>query len=214
MGFFKKSKKPAAEAAAQAAEMKAEEAARQARIKEGQGRIDDAFTKYDDNYYGGYENSYKAYYNPQIDDQYGEATDQLTAALAGRGLLESSVSADKFSKLAQKMYEARTAVGNQAADARNQLRGKVEKTKTDLYSMNSATADPSAIAARAAGEAAALAAPQPYTPLGQLFTAVVGSIGNYASAANNSRGGLWGNSNTPAAPSGGGSSNVVGPRTN
>lgn len=207
MGFFKTSKKPAAQAAAQAAEMKAEEAARQARIKEGQGKIDDAFTKFDDTYYGGYEDAYKSYYNPQIDDQYGDATDTMTAALAGRGLLESTVAAEKFAKLYQKMQETRAAIGNQAADARNALRGKVEKTKTDLYSMNTSTADPSAIAARAAGEATALAAPQSYSELGQIFNSVIGSLGNYAQAASNTRGGLW-NPGSGSQPSGSGSSSV------
>lgn len=210
MGFFKKSKKPAAEAAAQAAEMKAEEAARQARIKEGQGRIDDAFTKFDDGYYGNYENAYKGYYNPEIDRQYSEAKDTMMAALAGRGILESSVGADKFSKLAQKMQDTRATIANQAADARNALRGKIEKTKTDLYSMNTASADPSAIAARAAGEATALAAPQAYSELGQIFNSVIGSLGNYAQAASNTRGGIWNPGGTSAPTTGAGSSTRVG----
>lgn len=207
MGFFKQSKKPAAQAAAQAAEMKAEEEARQARIREGQGRIDQSFTKFDDGYYSGYEDAYKGYYNPQIDDQYNESTDAMTAALAGRGILESSVAADKFSKLAKKMQEARGMIANQAVDARNTLRGKVEKTKTDLYSMNASTADPSAIAARAAGEATALAAPQAYSELGQIFQSILAPVSAYASSAQNSRGGLF--NQNPTVPSAQGSATVV-----
>jgi hypothetical protein len=208
MGFFKQSKKPAAQAAAQAAEMKAEEEARQARIRQGQGIIDNSFSKFDDNYYGGYETAYKGYYNPQIEDQYSETADALTAALAGRGILESTVGAERFAKLAEKAADAKARVASEAVDARNSLRGKVEKTKTDLYSMNTSAADPSAIAARAAGEATALAAPQAYSELGQLFQAVLAPVAAYSSAASNSRGGLFGNSNP--VPKGAGSSNYVG----
>jgi hypothetical protein len=166
--------------------MRDEEADRRARIAAGQGRIDDAFRSYNDDYFKNFQNSYTGFYEPDIARQEAEARDSLTARLAGQGVLESTVGASKLADLARKANEARTRIGGEAVDQANALRGKVEQSKTNLYSVNNSSADPNAISARATGEATSLAAPQSFQPLGNLFTDLISSIGTAASANANS----------------------------
>ena len=156
-------------AAQQNAQMKADEAERQGKIKQGQAGIDTAFGQFDEPYYGKYREAYTGNYNPQVADQYEQNRDKLTAVLAGRGMLESTVGADALGRLDKTRKDTEAQIGNSAVDASNQLKGQVENTKTNLYSLNSSAADPEGIAARATGEATALTAPQAYTPLAQVF---------------------------------------------
>jgi hypothetical protein len=203
----------AAEARAEQERMRAEEAQRRERITMGQGRIDEAFGKYNDDYFKGFQNSYTGFYEPEIGRQENEARDALTARLAGQGLLESSVSASKLADLARKANEARTRIGGEAVDQANALRGRVEQSKTNLYSVNNSSADPNAISARATGEATSLAAPQSFQPLGNLFTDLISSIGTAASANANSPASFFsgnkGGGFATAPTSGAGSSSVV-----
>lgn len=173
-------------AAAQMAEQRRQEEERQAAIRQGQSSIDENFKQYGDDYYNTYKDSYTNYYYPQLDDQYARAKDKLVATLAGRDILESSVGADALSQLLKNYNDNRTQIGNQSVDAMNAFKGKVEKAKTDLYSLNSSSADPQAIAARAAGEAAALASPTAYSPLASVFTSTLQPFSNYLTASNNS----------------------------
>lgn len=202
----------AAEAKAEQDRLRAEEEARRARITQGQGMIDSAFSRYNDEYYGGFKDAYVNNYLPDIADQETKARDALTARLAGQGVLESTVGAAKLAELAKKANDARTRVGNEATDQSNALRGRVEQAKTNLYSVNNSSADPNAINARATGEATSLAAPTSYTPLGNLFSDLLGSVATAASASANSPAGFFGRSTggfTAAPTSGSGSGRVV-----
>src|SRR5690606_25016786 len=169
--------------------------------------IDKAFSKFDDDYYSGYQNDYTGYYFPQLDRQYGDVVDKLTATLAGRGILESSVGANKFANLARDHAEARTNIQNEAIDAANRLRGQVENAKSNLYSLNEASADPQAVNAQAIGQATALVAPPTYSPLGQVFANVLDSFGNYMNARQNRPSRQY--QSPYSAPSGYGSGQVV-----
>lgn len=202
----------AADSRAEQERLRAEEEARRARITQGQGAIDTAFANYNDDYYNGFKNAYTGNYLPEIDDQEAKARDALTARLAGQGVLESTVGASKLAELAKKANEARTRVGNEATDQSNALRGKVEQAKTNLYSVNNSSADPNAINARATGEATSLAAPTSYTPLGNLFTDLLGSVATAAGANANSPSSFFGRSTggfSAAPTSGSGSGRVV-----
>lgn len=169
-----------------AAQTKADEAARQARIIEGRSNIDKAFEQYNPAYYNKYKADYTGYYNPQIDEQYQRSIDELTAILAGKGLLESTAGAEKFGRLAQTAAEQRVAKANEANDAANQLLSKVQSGKNDLYNMNEAAADPASINARALASASSFAAPQAYTPLGNIFASALSPLTSYNSADANS----------------------------
>ena len=163
----------AAYAREQDAKMQADEEKRQADIKTGQGKIDTAFNQFDTPYYDKFKSTYTGYYNPQIADQYAEARGKLTAALAGRGTLESTIGANALGRVDKQKADAEAQIGNQSADAAAGLRGQVENTKTNLYNINRAAADPEGISARATGEATALVAPQAFSPLGQVFANAV-----------------------------------------
>lgn len=197
-------------AAAAREDAKRQEEERQARIREGQAAIDRNFTQYDDTYYGNYRNAYASYYTPQVEEQYKDAIDKLTATLAGRGILESSVGADAFADLQKQYNDQQALIANKSADTANELKAKVEQAKSDLYGLNTSMADPAGIAARAASEAKALAAPSAFSPLGTIFSSVLTPATAYAQAYSNSAGRIP--TAGVAAPSGSGSSKVVGAR--
>lgn len=167
------------------AEMERREISRQHDVNLGKIGIDKAFAGFGDDYYGGYRNDFTSYYNPQLDLQYGRAVDKTTANLAERGMLESSVGAQKFADLSRQNAEARTNIANEALDASNKLRGQVENAKSSLYSLNEASADPQAINAQAIGQATALVAPPTYSPLGEVFASALNSLSSYSQARNN-----------------------------
>lgn len=161
------------------AAMELEELKRQYAVDLGQVGIDKNFDKFDKKYYGKYRDTYKGYYAPQVEKQYGEATDKLVASLADRGMLESSVGNDAQAKLLDEFTKANTNISNEALDASNKLRSNVESQKSNLYSINEASADPMGINAQAIGASTALVAPPTYSPLGQLFTAALQPFMNF-----------------------------------
>lgn len=167
------------------ANMELREIMRQHDVNLGRIGIDQAFDRFGDDYYNQYKQDYTGYYNPQLDEQYGKVVDKTTAALAGRGMLESSVGANTYADLAKQQAEARTNIANEATDASNKLRGTVENAKSNLYSLNEASADPQAVNAQAVGQATALVAPPQYSPLGEVFASALNSLANYSSARAN-----------------------------
>ena len=120
--------------------------------------------------------------------QWVAVDEERTAALAGRGMLDSSLGAAKFGEALTTKNAARARVANDAEVAAGDMKGKVAARKTDLYSLNQAAADPEGIAAQATGAATALAAPPQYSELGQVFANVLAPFSNYVSARNNSAG--------------------------
>jgi hypothetical protein len=167
----------AAQEAANAAQ--AEENARQARIKQGQSSIDSTFGQFDNNYYKGYGDKYTGYYNPQVDKQYADAKDALTARLAGNGTLESSVGAKTMGDLSQQYADQKATIANQAIDAANGMRGKVEGARAGLYAANQSAGDPSQIASQAQAQATSLVAPTSYSPLSNLFGSLLSGVATF-----------------------------------
>lgn len=168
------------------ADMEMRELQRQHAIDLGKIGIDQNFKKFDPSYYEGYKNDYKGYYAPQVEDQFNESTGKLTASLADRGMLESSVGNAAQAKLFKDYGQANTNIANEALDAANKLRSTVNQQKGNLYSLNEASADPMGVNAQAIGASTALVAPPTYSPLGQLFTAALQPFMNYQQSAANS----------------------------
>jgi hypothetical protein len=169
-------------AAQQQAEMRRQEEERQGKIREGQAGIDKAFSQFDPAYYDKFKQTYNANYLPQIEDQYARAKDKLTATLAGRGTLESTVGASKFGDLQKTRNDAEAQVGNSGADAANDLRKRVEDTKSNLYTLNQSAADPAGVSARAIGEASSIATPPSLSPIGQVFASVLQPLATFNKA--------------------------------
>lgn len=193
----------------------ANEALRQQNIQSGNAAIDSAFGQFNDDFFGGIKQSFVNAQMPGLDEQYARAKDELTALLAGRGTLDSTVAADQFARLTQRRDAEAGAIGARALDFVNGLRGQVNNTRNNLLGMVTAGGDPSGIAARATGEATSLArtaAQMPSAPLGSVFGAALSGAGD---ALANMAGAAGGAPRVPAQgvrptlPSGGGSMNVV-----
>lgn len=150
---------------------------RQQQIRAGKGEIDSAFAQFGPEYFQNYQNTFKDFYTPDINRQYDLAKDKLIATLAGRGTLESTPGAVKFGELEGTRSGALADVGNRAVDASNELRGKVEGAKSNLYAQNASAGDPAAAASAASGAAASLVAPRSMTPLGNVFAATLSGLG-------------------------------------
>jgi hypothetical protein len=196
----------------QAAAAQQQEQLRTQNIQSGQQSIDQAFGQFDDNYFGNIKQSFLAAQMPGLDQQYEQARDQLTAALAGRGTLESTTGANQMGQLQQRYSQQQAGLGAQAIDFANGIRSQVNDTRNNLLGMAMSGGDPSGIAARATGDATSLArtsAQIPTAPLGSVFGAALAPILQGAGAAVNAPRtapmGVPGGS-----PSGGGSMTVVG----
>lgn len=188
--------------------MQREERERQYDVAQGKYRIDNAFSMFDPGYYEGYAEDYKDFYFPKVEQQYQDANSKMMAALAGKGILESTVGADALSDLYGERNETRTGIANDARDAAQSLRSNVEKTKTNLYALNESSADPQGISARARGEATSLVGKPSYSPLGQVFASALEPWISYSSAKANSPGRSYSSPYNMA--SGSGSGRVIG----
>lgn len=187
--------------------LKQEEADREARIKQGQEFIDTAFQQYNQPYYDTYAKSIVDYQQPQLQEQYDRARGSLTAHLAGRGMLESTVGAQEFGNIGKVFADNSAQIANQARDAAMSLKGKVENQKSDLYALNSSAADPQGISTQAIAQATTLAAPSSISPIGDVFSAALAPYIYYNQAKMNSAGTPY-QSKAPVAVGAGSSRNV------
>ena len=156
------------------------EAERQKRIQQGQAGIDSAFAGFDDPFFQKYQNDYTGYYEPQINDQYGDAVKRLTLQLAQTGNLTGSVGAKQLADLKKHYDTQKLGITNQAVNAANELRGNIFNRKTQLYSDNRSSADPGSAASAAASAAQYLQPSAPTSPLANVFSDFFSNIGNNA----------------------------------
>lgn len=183
--LFKSGNDAAAVATDTATQQRKSEKKRQERVRQGQTAIDTAFNQFDPAYYDKFRTDFTAHYAPQIADQYARAKDKLIATLAGRGTLESTIGAAKFSDLEKTRADALTDIGNRGMDAANDLRSKVEGAKTNLYTLNAGVADPTMMANQAAGAASSIAGPS-LSPLGSVFASTLQGLAAFNKADANS----------------------------
>lgn len=151
-----------------------QEATREANIKAGQGNIDQAFTQYNDPYYAGITQNYEDYYDPQINQQYGDAVNKLTYQLGQQGILQSSEGNRQLGLLQQSNDTQKQTIADQAIAAANTAKQQVAQQKNNLYAQNQQAADPSLAASQAAGAAASAVSPITYSPLANVFAGALG----------------------------------------
>lgn len=154
-----------------------QENARQARIAEGTTAIDDAFAQFDDSYFQGIGDNYSTFHLGNLDDQFAEAQEDLTANLFRSGNLESSAGADAFGALNDRLTEQQASIAEQARNAELGAQGDVEDARSTLYSQLQQSADPTAASKQAVNQATQLATPQPLSPVAGLFADLV-NFGN------------------------------------
>lgn len=146
---------------------RADEAARQAMITGNRGKVDQAFAGFDDNFYGTAAKKYTDAYLPQLEDDRMKSIDKLKAALAGRGMLESTVGVNQFADLEKTAANERAAIASRGSDFANSIRERVGSSKNALYDSATSAADPQGFAARATGEATNLVNLGGVVPFGQ-----------------------------------------------
>lgn len=193
-----------------AKQQRADETARQARINSGMGEIDTAFAPFNDDFFAGRQKAYVDYAQPTLDRQTSDARRQLIYALSRNGNLDSSAANMKNTELDRDANEASINIANTGLDQANQARTQVEQAREGVVSQLNATGDDSAASAAALRQSQALAQPQGFGPLGQLFGNFLSGIANITSNSNNGYSGLFG----PATPgyagaSGNGSQRIV-----
>lgn len=169
-------------------DINARELIRQSDVKKGKANIDTNFAQFNDPYYQGYEKAYADNYVPQIDKQYTTSVGKMIAALAERGIDRSSIGATAQGDLYEDSVKAKAGVASDARSAADTLRSNVENTKSNLYAMNSASADPAAASAMALGQSKSLVAPPQYSPIGDVFASAMQPFTNGIAANNNAAG--------------------------
>lgn len=157
-----------------------QEEARQAEIRKGRESIDSTFSQFDDGYFARNRQAFTDYATPQLDEQFGEASNELTFDLARSGLRNSSVRGEQSGKL-QKLYDRNMQqITNEALSREQQQRNAVEGARSNLVSMLQTTGDSQGAANQALSRASSLSMPQPFSPLGQLFTDFTAGLGTQA----------------------------------
>ena len=133
-----------------------------------------------DEFFNKQRQNYINYATPQLEDQKGEASKQLTFALSRSGLLNSSARAQKEGDL-QKTYDLnKQKIADDALSYETQARNNVEDARSNLIATLNATGDAEGAAQSAIHRAAALSQPAAYSPLSNLFADFTSALGTQA----------------------------------
>lgn len=163
-------------------ELRRQEAERQKRITDGTASIDKTFSQFDDPYYQGIEQAYLDYYNPQLDRQYQDAYRKTKTSLASTGNLNSTAGARKLGDLMNEYTLQKGQISGGATGAANEQRSNVERDRNDLINQLNAGAGVDTIANSSAERANALATPQQYSPIGDVFAGFTNDLAMGSSA--------------------------------
>lgn len=157
------------------------EEARQAEIRKGTASINNTFdSQFTDDFYNQQKQNYLDYATPQVEDQYNDATKQLTYSLTRSGLLDSSARSEKSADL-QKLYDLNTQkVADDALSYSTNAKTSVEDARANLITTLNATGDATGAANSALTRASALSQPASYSALGQLFTDFTNTLNTQA----------------------------------
>jgi hypothetical protein len=186
-------------AADQAAQL---EATRQQNVRQGRAGVDSSYSQFNDAYYSNLNDAFIKARTPGIDRDAARGRDKLTAALAGRGMGQSTVAAGKFADFDRMTETARGSLASEAQDYVNKLKKQIFDSKNSQYAAVDAGGDPALIASQAAANAktyaetgaAGVAQPTqtgtsntqtPQTQLGSLFSAALAPLANAGTAALN-----------------------------
>lgn len=186
-----------------------QEQERQARITQGKQSIDSAFSVFDPKYFDKFKGDYLGYYNPQVDEQFTDARQDLRYNLARAGTEDSTPGQKAFADLTEGYGDKRREIESKATEATNNIRSQVEQNKSDLYAQNTASADPSLAAMSAAGRAGSLSTPPSLSPLADLFAGMTNAGAAFIQGNNRGLPAGYRNAFQSGMPSSSGSSYVV-----
>lgn len=157
-------------AANEAKRARQDEEARQGRIREGTASINTKFEQFDNNYFDNLGKSYTEFARPQLDQQFGDAREKLTFALARNGTLDSSMRSEQNADVQREYDKNLLDITDKGREYQTTARNNVENARGDLISMLQVTGDAQGASNAALSRAQTLSAPPAYSPLGQLFT--------------------------------------------
>lgn len=184
----------ASQAAQREAELaRMEEQKRQARIDAGMSGIDSAFSSFNDDFFNNRAAAYGNFAMPQLQDQFGDARENLTYALARQGILDSSSSADRFTDLDKTYDFAIQDINNQGIDYANQARSSVEDARSGVVNQLFATEDPDAALTAAANQSAALTAKPAFNNIANYFQNITAGLASAFGGPQTGYGGLVSN---------------------
>jgi len=164
------------------------EEARQQRIRDGMATIDSSFAPFDNNFFQGIRDNYMAYQQPQLDNQFKNASDGLTFALARAGTLNSSIAGDKQARLTSRYDNGLASILSQAQQSADATKARIGAEKSGLVSMLNATGDASRIGNEATARTQMFFNPVPtYNPIGDIFGGVATGVGQYLNTQKNQR---------------------------
>lgn len=162
----------------EAAESRAREEQRQGRIRAGTQRVDQTFSGFDDGFYNQRRDAFMGYYQPQLEDKFKDAREQLTFGLARAGTLRSSAAADKQTRLGQDYELQRAGIASKADGDVSQLRSRVSAERSALVSQLNATGDADRVSNEALARSQILQQDRPsYDMLPDIFGGVATGIG-------------------------------------
>jgi hypothetical protein len=148
-----------------------QEMQRQAGIQSGTAAIDGLFNQqFDDNFFNQRREAALGYYMPQLDQQYGDARDQLKFALARGGNADSSAAAAQQGDLEQKYGTLRQSIADKARGFETNARNNIENARSGLIANLNATGDAQGAINSAQARLKALSAGDEYSPLADLFS--------------------------------------------
>lgn len=165
----------------EAKQARADEQARQDKIRGGTTRVNSIFdSQFTPDYFDAQRQNFIDYANPQLEDQRGKASKELTFALTRAGLLDSSSRASKEAEL-QKTYDLnKQQIADQALSYKTQAQNNVEDARANLIATLNSTGDAEGAANSAITRASALSKPAAYSPLADLFANFTSTLGTQA----------------------------------
>lgn len=136
---------------------------------------------YDDEFFEQRADAYLDYANPRIDEQRGEAAEELAYGLARSGLGQSSVAADRRAQMGDTYEGAREQAAREAQRQVDEARKQAANQRQQLRPM---VDDPQALSSELPGVADALSALQTpeQSPVGPVFQGLTAGLGAGVSA--------------------------------
>jgi hypothetical protein len=159
-----------------------DETARQERIKTGTADVNAKFAGFNDSFYKQREQEYKNYAEPQLREQMKGESNNLAFNLARSGLTDSSERSRNEGELQRQFSQAKADIANAALDQSNQAKQRTEQNRADLLAQLNATGDAASVGSQAVNRAGLLASQQAFSPIGHMFSATTGLLGNAARA--------------------------------
>lgn len=134
-------------------------------------------------FYENYRKSLEGFYKPDIENQFTEARSQNLFDLARKGLLRSSVSADRAGDLVRDKSAADARVASEIEGQVTGLKGDVNNAKQKSYGLLTSTEDPTTAANTALTEVNAIQTRKPqFSALGDLFASALNSYSTFRNA--------------------------------